>query len=242
MSFLSYASCTLHSLSLRSSELLGRWGMRAQGTPHEEEDAPAEESGVADAGEAEEEDGGGSGEEDEGEGAEPERRLGLVERMEGGGLGDLSDVEVEMGHAWDRRRVGTGGGGRSMGLGCAPGEVLVYDSTFRSCVVCLEEYVEGQCLRLLPCAHAFHVRCAEMWLRVESRCPVCLKPVAMNVGVAGGANGAEWRGVRERRERDRRNVRWGSGVDLIDYSVHMGWGEWFRRFISMDANAWEQLE
>jgi hypothetical protein len=42
------------------------------------------------------------------------------------------------------------------------------------CAVCLGEFVDGELLRLLPrCAHAFHVRCIDTWLRAHVNCPFC---------------------------------------------------------------------
>ncbi|CAL5363616.1 unnamed protein product [Camellia sinensis] len=44
----------------------------------------------------------------------------------------------------------------------------------RTCVVCLNEYEEGEELRTLPeCMHSFHVACIDMWLYSHSTCPVC---------------------------------------------------------------------
>lgn len=38
-----------------------------------------------------------------------------------------------------------------------------------SCVVCLQEFEPRQLLRSLPCAHEFHARCIDKWLRVRLR-------------------------------------------------------------------------
>ncbi|KAI4307439.1 hypothetical protein L6164_030628 [Bauhinia variegata] len=42
------------------------------------------------------------------------------------------------------------------------------------CSVCLNEFHEGEALRLLPkCNHAFHIPCIDTWLRSHTNCPLC---------------------------------------------------------------------
>ncbi|KAL4352060.1 hypothetical protein GQ457_06G039430 [Hibiscus cannabinus] len=43
------------------------------------------------------------------------------------------------------------------------------------CAICLEEYVHGERVRVLPrCKHMFHKECIEEWLEVPSlHCPIC---------------------------------------------------------------------
>jgi hypothetical protein len=43
-----------------------------------------------------------------------------------------------------------------------------------SCVVCLEAFVGGESLIVLPgCSHRFHADCISEWLESQSNCPVC---------------------------------------------------------------------
>jgi hypothetical protein len=39
----------------------------------------------------------------------------------------------------------------------------------RRCAVCLEDFVDGERLRLLPCRHRFHVTCVDRWLITQRR-------------------------------------------------------------------------
>uniref|UniRef100_A0A2A4JE07 RING-type domain-containing protein n=1 Tax=Heliothis virescens TaxID=7102 RepID=A0A2A4JE07_HELVI len=42
-----------------------------------------------------------------------------------------------------------------------------------SCVVCMCEFETRQTLRVLPCAHEFHAKCVDKWLRSNRTCPIC---------------------------------------------------------------------
>lgn len=37
------------------------------------------------------------------------------------------------------------------------------------CAICLEDYVEGDELRVLPCQHDFHAICVDAWLTTQKR-------------------------------------------------------------------------
>ena len=45
-----------------------------------------------------------------------------------------------------------------------------------ACAVCLEDFVDGDSLRPLPCAHAYHVACIDRWLADHDACPCCRAP------------------------------------------------------------------
>ena len=69
--------------------------------------------------------------------------------------------------------------------GCASteGGQLISDIDEDTCVICLEHFIDGDRLRVLPCDHSFHVGCIDKWLSGSSSdedcftsgCPTCKK-------------------------------------------------------------------
>ncbi|XP_074584734.1 receptor homology region, transmembrane domain- and RING domain-containing protein 1-like [Curcuma longa] len=46
--------------------------------------------------------------------------------------------------------------------------------TAETCAICLEDYKDGESLRVLPCQHDFHLVCVDSWLtKWGTFCPVC---------------------------------------------------------------------
>ncbi|XP_007894578.2 E3 ubiquitin-protein ligase RNF43 [Callorhinchus milii] len=42
------------------------------------------------------------------------------------------------------------------------------------CAICLEEFVDGQDLRIISCFHEFHKECVDPWLHQHRTCPLCM--------------------------------------------------------------------
>lgn len=52
-----------------------------------------------------------------------------------------------------------------------------------TCNVCLEDFKEGETIRLLRCKHGFHDKCINTWIVKKGKCPVCIRDVfEPNVG------------------------------------------------------------
>ena len=47
------------------------------------------------------------------------------------------------------------------------------DPEKKNCVICLEDFKEGDDIIILPCIHVFHKSCITDWLQSHNDCPIC---------------------------------------------------------------------
>ncbi|CAL5417846.1 unnamed protein product [Camellia sinensis] len=60
------------------------------------------------------------------------------------------------------------------------------------CSVCLNEFQEGETLRLLPkCNHGFHIPCIDTWLRSHTNCPLCRAGIVSHITSTSSASNGQ---------------------------------------------------
>lgn len=56
-------------------------------------------------------------------------------------------------------------------------EVIDTTSNDHSCAICLDDYEDGDEIRVLKCKHRYHKQCIDMWLKNSVQCPFCKRPI-----------------------------------------------------------------
>ena len=65
--------------------------------------------------------------------------------------------------------------------------------TPEACVICVDDFSDGETVKALPCNHVFHARCIDEWLSNHSSlCPLCKFELPRQLG--GGAGQQRWGG------------------------------------------------
>ncbi|XP_006890585.1 PREDICTED: E3 ubiquitin-protein ligase ZNRF3 [Elephantulus edwardii] len=67
---------------------------------------------------------------------------------------------------------------------CGALDTLSSSST-SDCAICLEKYIDGEELRVIPCAHQFHKKCVDPWLLQHHTCPHCRHNIIEQKGNPG---------------------------------------------------------
>ncbi len=47
------------------------------------------------------------------------------------------------------------------------------DNDKKNCVICMEDFKNGDVTTNLPCLHMFHTNCIQSWLKKQNTCPIC---------------------------------------------------------------------
>ena len=47
------------------------------------------------------------------------------------------------------------------------------DNDKKNCVICMEDFKNGDKSTNLPCLHMFHTNCIQSWLKKQNTCPIC---------------------------------------------------------------------
>ena len=47
------------------------------------------------------------------------------------------------------------------------------DNDKKNCVICMEDFKNGDKITNLPCLHMFHTNCIQSWLKTQNTCPIC---------------------------------------------------------------------
>ncbi|XP_020852213.1 E3 ubiquitin-protein ligase ZNRF3 isoform X2 [Phascolarctos cinereus] len=58
-------------------------------------------------------------------------------------------------------------------------------SSTSDCAICLEKYIDGEELRVIPCTHRFHKKCVDPWLLQHHTCPHCRHNIIEQKGNPG---------------------------------------------------------
>ncbi|KAJ1723625.1 hypothetical protein LPJ53_002065 [Coemansia erecta] len=58
--------------------------------------------------------------------------------------------------------------------GADPSDTDILQGCIATCIVCIDDFVVGSKMRILPCGHNYHIECIDPWLTSKSSlCPLC---------------------------------------------------------------------
>ena len=50
-----------------------------------------------------------------------------------------------------------------------------------NCVICQDEIKKGDVIKKLNCNHLFHIKCIDIWLSKEKKCPFCKEEIIIQI-------------------------------------------------------------
>jgi hypothetical protein len=110
---------------------------------------------------------------------------------------------------------------------CVKTDTMLFRYNQEYCSICLENYVNGDVLRVLPCLHFFHVSCIDNWLMMDKACPLCKWDI--DRGLLYSSWEDSWTSAQSNYSS---TVATSSAIDLIEQEPEINWGEWFRSLFS----------
>mmetsp|Transcript_46277 Transcript_46277/g.110110 ORF Transcript_46277/g.110110 Transcript_46277/m.110110 type:complete len:623 (-) Transcript_46277:226-2094(-) len=117
----------------------------------------------------------------------PPQLLEMLRNINAGDQQGIANLGDELNRVFGQIAGGAAGGRphRSQGLDEAAvrsrTSTMTFDSSnagttddgHRQCGICLQDFCDGEQLRLLPCWHRYHCACIDRWLREHADCPFC---------------------------------------------------------------------
>ncbi|KAM6155473.1 E3 ubiquitin-protein ligase ZNRF3 [Rhynchocyon petersi] len=95
----------------------------------------------------------------------------------------MNRLAVQALEKMETRKFNSKSKGRREGS-CGALDTLSSSST-SDCAICLEKYIDGEELRVIPCAHRFHKKCVDPWLLQHHTCPHCRHNIIEQKGTPG---------------------------------------------------------
>nr|XP_042141618.1 E3 ubiquitin-protein ligase ZNRF3 isoform X5 [Peromyscus maniculatus bairdii] len=95
----------------------------------------------------------------------------------------MNRLAVQALEKMETRKFNSKSKGRREGS-CGALDTLSSGST-SDCAICLEKYIDGEELRVIPCTHRFHRKCVDPWLLQHHTCPHCRHNIIEQKGNPG---------------------------------------------------------